>query len=481
MSQHPPETPSHPAAGLEKKNGAPTLEPLAAPLAEARPVRLAPKPVVQSHDIDWSFSRPRTPSKDPVPVKRSPRIRILLLLLMMTVLGCVAIWTPTGLQAVTASAFELLLATEVKPVRTSAGPGPLVGQLEVTFTPSGAEVFPNWSKHRSPDGRRQLFTSILDRIGERPGVVSAAAASGIPLEGQPTQQQAFEIEGRRYDDPDLRPRLDVRVASPSYFETIGVPLRSGRAFSRLDDHEAAPVAIISQSLSRRHWPDEPPLDRRVTLDGDNSWLTIVGVVGDVRHAGLDADASDALYRPFLQAPGATRILVRARRDPVGLATEMREAVRSVDAEQPVERFATLADTRDNSLATRRVTLLLLGGFALLALVITAAGIAGVMATSVGQRTREFGVRLALGAAPGSLLTTVVGQRLAMVAIGLVLGIGGALVSSRILAGFLYGTTPTDPLTFLGVSVVLIAVAALACAVPARRALRVDPMITLRHG
>ena len=344
-----------------------------------------------------------------------------------------------------------------------------------------AEVFPNWSKYRSPDSRRQLFTGILDRIGDRPGVVSASAASGIPLEGQPTQQQAFEIEGRRYDDPDLRPRLDVRVASPRYFETIGVPLRSGRTFSRLDDDQGAPVAIISQSLATRHWPQENPLERRVTLDGGNTWLTIVGVVGDVRHAGLDAEAPDALYRPFLQAPGATRILVRARRDPVALASEVREAVRGVDPEQPVERFATLADTRDNSLATRRVTLLLLGGFALLALVITASGIAGVMATSVGQRTREFGVRLALGAAPTSLLKAVVGQGLAMVSLGLVLGIGGALASSRVLSGFLYGTAPSDPLTFLGVAGVLVMTAALACAVPARRALRVDPMITLRDG
>jgi putative ABC transport system permease protein len=355
-------------------------------------------------------------------------------------------------------------------------------QVDPGFNPENvltAEVFPNWSKYRTPESRRQLFTGVLDRIESRPGVLSAAAASAVPLDGQPAQQQAFEIEGRRYEDPDLRPELEVRVASPSYFETIGVALRAGRVFTNLDDEEGLGVAVISRSLAQRHWPDSDPLDRRVTLNGGQDWLTIVGVVGDVRHGGLDSDPTDVLYRPFLQVAGATRILVRARMDPLSLATEVRQAVHAVDADQPVESFSTLAQARSDTLETRRLTMILLAIFAGLALLITVTGIAGVIATSVGQRTREFGVRLALGAAPASLLLMVMRQGLTMVLVGLVLGLAGAVALSRVLASLLFNTTPTDPSTFAVVSLVLLLAAVAACFLPARRTMRVDPMTALR--
>ena len=365
----------------------------------------------------------------------------------------------------------LLLASFYKLQRVDPGFSP-----ENVLT---AEVFPNWSKYRTPESRRQLFTGVLDRIESRPGVLSAAAASDVPLEGQPAVQQEFEIEGRRYEETDLRPELEVRVASPSYFETIGVGLQSGRAFTNLDDEEALGVAIISRALGRRHWPDTDPTGRRVTLNGGQDWLTIVGVVGDVRHDGLDSDPPDVLYRPFLQVGGATRILVRARRDPLSLATDVREAVHAVDAEQPVERFSTLEQARTDTLATRRLTMILLAIFASLALLITVTGIAGVVATSVSQRTREFGVRMALGAAPASLLGMVMRQGLAMVVTGLLVGLAGAVAFSRVLASLLYDTVPTDPSTFAVVSLVLLVAALIACFVPARRTLRVDPMVALR--
>ncbi len=355
-------------------------------------------------------------------------------------------------------------------------------QVDPGFDPENvltAEVFPNWSKYRTPDSQRQLFTGVLDRIERRPGVVSAAAASDVPLDGQPAQQQAFDIEGRQQEDPNLRPRLDVRVASPRYFETIGVSTLAGRAFTNGDDDAGLGVAIISRSLAERHWPAADPLGHRVTFNGGDDWLTIVGVVGDVRHEGLESAPPDVLYRPFLQVPGATRILVRARMDPLSLASEVREAVHAVDPEQPVERFSTLAATIDDTLATRRLTMILLVLFAGLALVITVTGIAGVIATSVSQRTREFGVRLALGASPSSLVTMVVRQGLAMVVLGLVLGLAGAAALSRVLSSLLYETAPTDPSTFLGVSLVLLCAALVACLIPARRTMRVDPMTALR--
>ena len=355
-------------------------------------------------------------------------------------------------------------------------------QVDPGFTPENvltAEVFPNWSKYRTAESRRQLFTGVLDRIESRPGVLSAAAASAVPLEGQPASQQAFEIEGRRYEDPDLRPELEVRVASPSYFETIGARLRSGRAFTNLDDEVGRGVAIISRSLAERHWPDADPLDRRVTLNGGRDWLTIVGVVGDVRHNGLDSDPPDVLYRSFLQTGGATRILVRARMDPLSLATEVREAVHDVDADQPVERFSTLEQARSDTLATRRLTMILLAVFAALALLITVTGIAGVIATSVNQRTREFGVRLALGAEPASLLGMVMRQGLIMVVAGLLVGLAGAVALSRVLGNLLFETVPTDAATFAIVSLILLVAALFACFLPARRTMRVDPMIALR--
>ena len=356
-------------------------------------------------------------------------------------------------------------------------------QVDPGFTPENvltAEVFPNWSKYRTPESRRQLFTGVLDRIESRPGVLWAAAASDVPLEGRPASQQAFEIEDRRYEDPDLRPELEVRVASPSYFETIGVGLLSGRAFTNFDDEAGRGVAIISRSLAQRHWPDSDPIERRVTLNGGRDWLTVVGVVGDVRHNGLDSDPPDVLYRSFLQVGGGpTRILVRARMDPLSLATEVRAAVHEVDAEQPVERFSTLEQTRTDTLATRRLTMILLAVFAALALLITVTGIAGVVATSVSQRTREFGVRLALGAQPASLLGMVMRQGLTMVMTGLVLGLAGAVALSRVLANLLFDTMPTDPATFAIVSLVLLVAALAACFLPARRTMRVDPMAALR--
>ncbi len=355
-------------------------------------------------------------------------------------------------------------------------------QVDPGFTPENvltAEVFPNWSKYRTPESRRQLFTGVLDRIESRPGVLSAAAASAVPLEGQPASQQAFEIENRRYEDPDLRPELEVRVASPSYFETIGVGLRAGRAFTTLDDEAGRGVAIISRSLAERHWPNSDPIERRVTLNGGRDWLTIVGVVGDVRHNGLDSAPPDVLYRSFLQTGGATRILVRARMDPLSLATEVREAVHDVDAQQPVERFSTLEQARSDTLATRRLTMILLGVFAALALLITVTGIAGVVATSVSQRTREFGVRLALGAEPTSLLGMVMRQGLTMVVAGLLLGLAGAVALSRVLANLLFDTAATDAATFAIVALVLLVAALSACFLPALRTMRVDPMVALR--
>ena len=343
-----------------------------------------------------------------------------------------------------------------------------------------AEVFPNWSKYTTPESRYQLFSGVLDRLRDRPGMLSVAVADDVPMAGQMVMQREFEIEGRRYEDPDLRPELEVRVVSRDFFETVGVPVLSGRAFSELDDLETVPVAVITRSMAERNWSAvADPVGQRVTLDGGNTWLTVVGVVGDVRHHGLDREPPDLLFRPFRQRSFVSRILVRARMDPIALSGQIRDAVHGVDPDQPVENFRTLEEVRNNTLATRRLSMVLLGLFAALALVITVTGIAGVIATSVSQRTREFGLRLALGAERGSVLAMVMRQGLCLVLVGLGLGLTGAIVFARVLSSFLFETEPTDVVTFAAVSLLFVLAGLAACFLPARRAMTVDPMVALR--
>ena len=379
-----------------------------------------------------------------------------------------------------AAAFVLLIATGLLLASFYR-----LQQVDTGFDPENvltAEVFPNWSKYTTPESRRQLFTDVLQRLGDRPGLAAAAVANGFPMASEVGQQRRFAIEGRTYEDPDLRPELETRVISPDYFAAVGVPLLAGRTFTPLDDGETTPVAVVSRSLAERHWRDgQSPLDQRITLDDGETWVTIVGVAGDVRDHGLDREAPDQLYRPFLQGAGSpTRVLVRARADPRALSGQVRDAVHAVDPEQPVENFVTLEETRAGATATRRLSVVLLGLFAALALVITVTGIAAVIATSVSQRTREFGLRLALGAARGSILTMVLRQGLALVLAGLVIGAAGAFALSRTLSSFLFETAPTDAGIFAGVSLVFVVTGLAACYLPARRAMGVDPLVALRE-
>ena len=344
-----------------------------------------------------------------------------------------------------------------------------------------AEVFPNWSKYTTQESRRQLFTDVLARLEDRPGLTAAAVANGFPMATEVGQQRRFAIEGRTYEDPDLRPELETRVVSPGYFTAVGVPLLAGRTFTRFDDTETTPVAVVSRSLAERHWRGgETALRQRVTLDDGETWVTIVGVVGDVRDHGLDREPPDQLYRPFLQGAGSpTRVLVRAPGDPRTLSGQVRDAVHAVDPEQPVESFRTLEETRAGATAPRRLSVMLLSLFAALAFVITVSGIAAVIATSVSHRTREFGLRLALGAERRSILAMVLRQGLVLVLAGLFIGAAAAAALSRALASFLYETEPTDPGVFTVVALVFVVTGLAACYLPARRAMGVDPLVALR--
>jgi putative ABC transport system permease protein len=343
-----------------------------------------------------------------------------------------------------------------------------------------AQVFGNFSRYGNADAQRRLYLPILDRLEGQPGVLSAAITNAVPLAGSAPGTTRFDIEGHVTDDPDRRPATDVRVASPKYFETIGIPLISGRVFTALDDKENPRVVVINRSMTK-FWEGADPIGSRVSTDRGETWYTVVGVVGDVRQFGLAQETVAQAYVPLAQTPAglAGRVLIRTAANPLSFAGMLRDTVHAVDPNQPVEAIQTLNDLRSEALAAPRLTATLLGIFAAVALLVTLAGIGGVIATSVTQRTREFGLRMALGATRESVLTMVLRQGLTLVVIGLVVGIGGAFGAGRVLSSYLYQTTTTDPVIFAGVAGVFIVAGILACLVPARRATTVDPLIALR--
>ena len=359
-------------------------------------------------------------------------------------------------------------------------------QVNPGFNPENVmtmRVSPNWSKYTTNQQFRDLQTRLLEKVQSQPGVISAAMASTFPLNPLGSIAQAFNrgflIEGRPLADGELAPQADFRVISPDYFETIRMPLIKGRVFEETDKDKAPLVAIINQTMARHRWGDEDPIGRRVSFDRGETWVTIVGIVGDVKQYGLGSQITDELYSPMAQNFGGNTLLFRTASDPMTMARVMRELVYDVDPDTAVDNVQTLEQVRTESLASPRLTTILMSLFAGLALVITAAGIAGVMALSVSQRTNELGIRMALGATSGRVMAMVMRQGMTMVVTGLGLGVVGALALTRLMTSLLFSVEPTDPVTFLAVGTVLIAVAALSCFIPARRVTTIDPMIALR--
>jgi predicted permease len=344
-------------------------------------------------------------------------------------------------------------------------------------------VTANWSKYTTGQQYRDLSLRLAERARAVPGVLSAAMASTYPLNPLGLASGGFnvnfQIEGRPPNPNEPTPQVDYRVASADYFQTIRLPLIKGRLFTEADDAQAQQVAVINQTMARHRWGDEEPVGKRISFDQGENWVTIAGVVGDVRQYGLNREPTDGLYRPMRQTGGASYLLARTTVAPSVMMAQLRQEVYAVDPENAIDQAQTLENARNESIASPRLTAALLGMFAALAVFITAAGIAGVMALTVSQRTHEIGVRMALGASAGGVLRLVLRQGLTLVLIGLALGVAGAFALTRMMSTLLFAVEPTDPLTWLAVALALAAVAALACLAPARRATMIDPLTALR--
>ncbi len=344
-------------------------------------------------------------------------------------------------------------------------------------------VTANWSKYTTGDQFRNLTLRLIERAKAEPGVLSAAMASTYPLNPLGIANGPFnrniQIEGRVQNPNEPAPQIDYRVVSPDYLETIRLPLISGRWFTETDSEKTQPVAVINQTLARHRWGDEDPVGKRVSFDNGENWIAIIGVVGDVRQYGLNREPTDELYRPVRQAGGVINLLARTAVAPTTMVQQLRKAVHEVDPDNAIDQVQTMEAIRSESIASPRLTAALLGLFAALALLITGAGLAGVMALTVNQRTHEIGIRMALGATASSVLRMVLHQGMKLVMIGLAAGIIGALALTHLMSRLLFAVEPTDPLTFLAVSALLAAVAAIACILPARRATTIDPLQALR--
>jgi putative ABC transport system permease protein len=332
-----------------------------------------------------------------------------------------------------------------------------------------------------PEQVLEKSRSLLDEVRALPGVLAAGTISLVPLGGV-SACPPVSVEGRALVSGPV-PCAETRTSSAGYFQAMGIPLLAGRLFDARDTPERPRVVVINSALARRFFPGEDPVGRRIGVGAPAkpTWMEIIGVVGDVHQLGLDQEPAPELYTSQLQEPAwGYTLVVRAERDAETVLSAVRGVVRRIDPEMPVYNVRTAEALLSGAVARPRFRALLLGLFAALAAVLAAVGIAGVVSWSVTQRTREIGIRMALGAQPRDVLRLVLGQGMSAVLVGVVLGLAGALALTRVLDGLLFGLSTTDPVTFAGGVVALTATALLASYLPTRRALRVDPAVALRN-
>jgi predicted permease len=345
---------------------------------------------------------------------------------------------------------------------------------------------PNFGKLRAPGAPARLAEEVMRRVRAINGVTSATMVSSVPLSPSGIASGPgnfdFNIQGRPLSQGELAPQVDITNADQDYFVTVGQPLVSGRVFSEHDDANAPPVAVINQAMAKHRWPGQNPIGEHIAMSfRPDRWVEIVGVVSDTHEYGLAAPTGDEIYFPVAQQQGiAPNLIVKTAFEPSSAIPLVRAAIREVDSMIGIDQVGTLEHFQSESMAPPRVTTTLLGIFAALALLISTGGIAAVMTLAVTQRTRELGIRMALGAERSAIIAMVVKQGLWLAVAGVVVGVAGAIALTRLLATLLYATSPTDVMTFIAVSLLFLAVGAAACFVPARQVTSIDPLSALRE-
>jgi putative ABC transport system permease protein len=343
-------------------------------------------------------------------------------------------------------------------------------------------------RYGTPERAEAFYAELLDRLRAVPGVTSAGAVFGLPLSGFRFGISTSELDGTRLSDEEQdRLSTQVRIVTPDYFRTLGVAVVQGRSFTDADRHGAPPAIIVNEAAARLIWPDADPLGHRLTI-GTSFGLgrgrvggEVVGVVRNTRDFGLEAESRPMAFLPHRQVPvGFMSVVLRTAGEPGALSRAVSAQVAALDPEVPLFDVRTMDERLAGAVARPRFYLLLLGAFALVALALAAVGIYGVMSYTVGERRREIGVRVAMGARPGEVQALVVRQGMSVAAIGVTLGLAGSLAAARLLRSLLFGIGPADLPAFAAAVALLSAVAVLACYVPARRAARVDPMVALRY-
>ena len=355
------------------------------------------------------------------------------------------------------------------------------------------------AKAKSAQGT--FYSSLIDRLGQIPGVEKVGATSGLPMDqGLPdgmfllmtpdempkhplSEEELHRMFERLFQQKERLGVADHCTATAGYFQALGIPLVRGRMFDDRDTPDAPHVALISESLAQARWPGQDPIGHTIqfgNMDGDIRLLNVIGVVADIHENGLDAPPRPTVYVDLFQRPRpATTLTMLSDANTQMVTTAARSILQEMNPEIPAN-FRTFQQVYSASLGSRRFNLILIAFFGIVALLLATAGVFGVMAYSVSRRTREIGVRVALGARSRDVLTMILGQGMRTILIGLTIGLVGSLALTRTLASFLFGISATDPLTFAGVIALLIVAALLACYIPARRATKVDPMVALRY-
>ena len=343
-------------------------------------------------------------------------------------------------------------------------------------------------KYKEPEQRNRFIQGVLERVEHLPGVVSAGYTTSVPLDWK-GGTSGFYPEGLKSPIPGMAYDANDRQVSANYFQTMNIPLRQGRFFDQNDNEQSIPAAIINETMARQYWPGENAIGRRFKLgdpnDKESPWRQIVGIVADVRQMGLDEPVKAEMYFPYQQVkdePFYTPrdLVIRTNGDTSSLVGAVRGVVREVDPDQPVSNVATMAELLGTEASQRRMGMIMLVAFAVLALLLASIGIYGVLAYFVTQHTSEIGLRMALGATRTNILLLVLRKGMGLTLLGVVIGIAVAFAATRLMSSLLFGVKAADPLTFMTVPLLLALVALLACYLPARRATKVDPLVALRY-